>query len=339
MLTIFSLCILGALSAGQAYAQTFEEGYQTYMRNKYPVAELQFKAALKKATTKEDMAFILKFIGICQYMRGDKKLAASSFFQAVNYDRGITVDESEVLDPSVVGFFDFLKNKWIKENAFAQQSQTLPAPAPPPAAAAAATAAKPAADPAASKAAPKSPSSPKAPVKPTVALKAKTKASPAAHPHPMEKTGEGGQFSFFHLTPFGGGQFYNGSYVLGSGFALLQAYGLYSFVDLQKRIDERQGLDALVQNDSRLNPEQITQFMSDNSSYIIDLKSDQTLALSLFLGAWAVSIGEAIFNAAPSPVAVEGDPKKAMQPTTPPFRWAAGWSRTGWQLHMQMDLP
>jgi len=78
---------LGLMFAGQGQAQTFEEGYQSYMRNQFPVAELQFRAAVKKAKTKEDRAFIQKFIGICQFMRGDKKSAANSFFEALNSGR------------------------------------------------------------------------------------------------------------------------------------------------------------------------------------------------------------------------------------------------------------
>lgn len=348
VLFIIYLGMLAGLSATEAYGQTFEDGYQTYMRNQYPVAELQFKAALKKAKTKEDMAFILKFIGICQYMRGDKKQAGTSFYQAVGYDRGLTVEESEVLDPGVLSFFESIKARWAKDQqhaaAMPPKPQPAPAaspnpapptptptPAPTPAPAAQAAQAKTAAKPAQSSA--------KAPSK--VALKAKPKPLGSAHASEINHS-DGSSFSFFHLLPFGGGQFYNQSYLLGSTFALIEAYGLYSYLNLQKKIKDRQSIEASVTADERFTPEQISTFVTENGQYIDDLKKDQSLSLALFLGTWAIGIGEAVWNAPTPSSGTSASQSSKIPPSPSPFRWAAGWSpaaRGQWQVHMQIALP
>ncbi len=277
-------------------AQTFEDGYQSYMRNQFPVAELQFKGALKKAKTKEDMAFVLKFVGICQYMRGDKNQAASSFYQALANDKSLTIDEEEVLDPTVVSFFNFLKAKWAKEPAAAQKPQVA------------------AKGPGATE--PLSPASAQTPstVKPKTSLAARTppkaarlRKSPESSeentvvPAGNRKSSSGSSsLSFVHFLPFGAGQFRNKSYLLGTGLALGQVIALYEFVSIGNQITERQGLNEEVRNNDGISDDRKQDFFNQNGSYISGLQKDRNLYLGLFAGLWIGGALDAILRA-PSP--------------------------------------
>ncbi len=326
---ILSFWILSEIFALRAYGQTFEDGYQPYMRNQYPVAELQFKAALKKVNTKEDQAFILKFIGICQYMRSDKKLAAASFFQAVSLDRGITVDESEVLDPGVISFFTALKSKWIKENRFVTPPPVAQAPAAPAQAAAASPQEKTSGASAKSQKVAKSSK---------MALAAKSQAKTR---DPKQRDPDS-RFSIAHLLPLGTGQFYNGSYILGSAFAAVEIFGIYRFLDLNNQIKERDELEVKVAQDERLTADQILTFNEENKTFISDLKSDRTAALGIFVGFWAIGIIEAIINA-PQPEKVEVvSANMSRMPAQAAVKWNGSWLPNNggqWLLQMHVALP
>lgn len=260
-------------------AQTFEDGYQSYVRNQFPVAELQFKGALKKARTDEDKAFILKFIGICQYMRGDKKSASGSFVQSVRMDSNVQIDEEEVLDPSVVPFFNSIKNRVGSE----PKKKVAADPPPPP---------KPTPKPAPKKVA-KSSSKSKS--------KSKSLASDSIMTLPddsliEEKPERKGRINFLHFLPFGVGQFVNGSPLLGSAFAAGEIGALYLMFDADKTIKEREGLNDLVANREGLNDQQREDFYKENNAFIATVKNQKNLALVGFVAIWAAGATEAVLN-------------------------------------------
>jgi TolA-binding protein len=292
---------LGLMFAGQGQAQTFEDGYQSYMRNQFPVAELQFRAAVKKAKTKEDRAFIQKFIGICQFMRGDKKSAANSFNGALNSDRNITIDDEEVLDPGVVSFFAMIKTRWL--NSPEARVAAGPAPAPvarpaPPLPMAFAQAPKPPVQEAPP--APRMvPSEPKA--APTLAEKLKKKKAKEA-----AKAEVGGRIiSGMHFMPLGLGQFHNDSYIPGSAFAAGQVFSLYQVLSLDKQIADENAQNDEVTNNPNIPQAEKDKFLLDNARYIDDLTSDKSTAATTFAALYVVSVVQALIFAPRHPLADE----------------------------------
>lgn len=285
--------ILGCLLLSlPAYAQTFEDGYQSYMRNQFPVAELQFKSALRKATADEDKAILLKFIGICQYMRGDKKNSQSSFIQALNADRSIAIEAEDVLDPGVITYFNAIKShigpELKKKKAQPPVAKATPAPA-------------------------ASPPRPKARKKP-----AKSKGSESImglndNDVVEDKTRK---VSVMQLLPFGFPQFYNDSYWLGSGVAALQVYSLYSILDANKTIKEREGLNQVVATKEGLTDEQRQAFFRENNSFVNKVKSQKDLAIISFSALWIASITESILMHRPPAknLADPGPPAQSLSP-------------------------
>lgn len=258
-----------------AKAQTFEDGYQSYVRNQFPVAELQFKSALKKVSSDEERGIILKFIGICQFMRGDKKNAGNSFFQAVGFDRSLSIDTEEVLDPSVISFFNSIKSRVPPEPKRKPKpavAETPPPPvkqAPPPQAA--------------------------APVKKKVKKKKKTDSAMAIHNDiGFEKRER--KLSVMHFLPFGMPQFANDSMILGIGIAGLQGYAIYSMFDADKVIKDREGLNTLVRDKPDLTDDQRTTFYKENNAYVDELKKQKNLAIAGFGALWVISVAEGIIN-------------------------------------------
>lgn len=285
---LFAACLcLGLMFAVKGQAQTFEEGYQSYMRNQFPVAELQFRAAAKKAKTREDRAFILKFIGICQFMRGDKKSAANSFFEALGSDRNITIDEEEVLDPSVVSFFNVIKTRWLNSPAGMAAAAPRPAPAAanpmPPTAAAPKEVVQ--------ETAPRPATQPMPP--PVVAEKPKKRKFKEG----VKGEEDGRMISWMHFMPFGLGQFHNESYLLGTAIALGQVYSLYQYSYLDTQIAEERDQNQQVADNPNILQAEKDQFLLDNGDYIAGLTKDKNAAGAAFVGLYIAGVAQALIFA------------------------------------------
>jgi hypothetical protein len=333
---------LGLMFAAQAHAQTFEEGYQSYMRNQFPVAELQFRAAAKKARTKEDRAFIQKFIGICQYMRGDRKSAATSFLEALGSDRNITIDEEEVLDPGVVTFFAAIKNRWLNSpegrmaSAPAPAPKAVPAPAPAPAPAAVAQAPRPAVQeaPPAQKPAPVEPKA-----APQVADKNKKKK-------PKEKDGakaeeSGRMISWMHFMPFGLGQFHNESYLLGSALAAGQIFALYQYGSLDQQIQDERAQNQQVTDNPNILQAEKDKFLLDNETYINGLTSDKNTAVSVFAALYISGVAQALIFAPQHPTSEEtAGPETSKKPRKKAINtaWIPGSSGGTYLVQVRLNL-
>ncbi len=265
-------CLLLSL---QAKAQTFEDGYQSYVRNQFPVAELQFKNALRKANADEDKAVLLKFIGICQYMRGDKKNAQATFGQALYADRSIAIESEDVLDPSVITYFMGIKAKLAPELKKKQKQ------APP-------TVAKSTVPVPVNKPKPK-------PLK-TRPTKSKSSDSIMGLSDGSLTTEERSKkISYMQFLPFGFPQFHNESYWIGAAFAAGQIFSIYSILDADKAIKGRQGLNDIVANKEGLSEDQRQAFYLENNNFIKKVQSQKTLALAAFGSLWAASVVESIW--------------------------------------------
>jgi hypothetical protein len=282
----------GLMSAVKVQAQTFEDGYQSYMRNQFPVAELQFRSAAKKAKTKEDRGFIQKFIGICQYMRGDRKSAANSFLDALNSDRNVTLVEEEVLDPGVVSFFNTVRTRWqSSSDGMAANSQKPAAPAPKPNPAAAL--------PPAPKQAPQQ----AAPV--TRSLAAGNKQTPPptvekAKPRKIKDTKQVNshrEISWIHFMPFGLGQFHNESYYLGSAMAIGQIYSIYRYNSLSRYIAGERDENSQVAGNPNILQAEKDQFLRANTDYIGGLTSDKNLAGTALIALYISGVAQSLIFA------------------------------------------
>lgn len=97
------------VGANVAAASTYATGNAKYQKGDFRGAETALKAALRKPLGRAEKAKTLKLLGICQYMLGDKNGAASSFKQALAAVPTLSVAASEVLDESVIGFFNAQK--------------------------------------------------------------------------------------------------------------------------------------------------------------------------------------------------------------------------------------
>jgi hypothetical protein len=323
---------LGLMSAGQAQAQTFEEGYQSYMRNQFPVAELQFRSAAKKARSKEDRAFIQKFIGICQFMRGDKKSAANTFYEALGLDRNITIDEEEVLDPGVVAFFNVIKNRWLNtpEGKAAMAPAPVAKPAPAPVAVAQAPRSAVQEVPPAPKAA--APEARPAPVAVEKSKKKKIKDAP--------KTEEGGRMiSWMHFMPFGLGQFHNESYLLGSALAAGQVFAIYQFMSLDKQIaDEKAQSQQVADNPNILQAEK-DQFIKENGGYIDGLTTDKNSAMTVFAALYVAGVAQSLIFAPQFP-SEDAGPETSKKPKRKAINtaWIPGSSGGTYLVQLRLKL-
>jgi hypothetical protein len=303
--SLFAACLfLSIMLSSRGGAQTFEEGYQSYMRNQFPVAELQFRSAVKQAKTKEDRAFILKFMGICQFMRGDKKSAVNTFHEALAADRNITIDEEEVLDPGVVSFFNVIKTRWISSpesqaaaKGPAQKNMAVAAksPAAPVAPVAAKTLAQeqlPAAKVGVQEPKPASPAN-------AIPTDPKTKKKKTKEALSSSNKPEAGSriFSWMYLMPFGLGQFHNESYFLGSAVAIGQVYSLYQYQFLSSQISKERKQNQEVEVNPNVLQSRKDEFLLENANYISGLKKDRDTAGTLFAALWIGGVIEACISA------------------------------------------
>ncbi len=253
------ICLLAIPLTGTAQIgsqKAFEQGYQAYMRNQFPIAEAHFRRAIQAATTNEDKAFILKFLGVSQYMRGDRRSAIGTFKNAVLLDPKISVFKEEVLDVSVITFFNRTKANVLKKLA---QSTTKVSP----------------------------------PEKSSVTKTRKPRKKRRKKSKPAKKTDEElattgtesspeGGFRYSHLIPFGVGHFLDDSPIWGTTYALSQVTALFihfdKIADIKKERDEN--ASTLVRSD--ITQEAKDDFLAENNKFISVLETDAQVALSAF---------------------------------------------------------
>ena len=125
MLRAIQLLLIGALAFAPltVLGQSYHSGYQLYVSGDFSGAELAFKRALNYAKTVPEKTRLYKMLGISQYMLGKRIESASSFKQAKQLDPNLLISANEVLDESVVPFFDSIA---------VASSDTPSAPKPPP---------------------------------------------------------------------------------------------------------------------------------------------------------------------------------------------------------------
>jgi hypothetical protein len=101
------LAAVAALGAAtEADAATFATGYAKYQMGDFKAAEAELTAALGSRMSRGDQARTYKFLGICQFFQSNKSAAAQSFKRALALMPSLTIGKDEVLDPSVIPFFN-----------------------------------------------------------------------------------------------------------------------------------------------------------------------------------------------------------------------------------------
>lgn len=117
----------------RAEASTYAAGYSKYQKGDFKGAEVALRQSLRKKMNRATMGKTYKLLGICQYMLGNKNGATVSFRRAIQLVPATRVSPSEVLDETVVGFFNGVKSKFGKAAQAKQATKvksTKPAPAP-----------------------------------------------------------------------------------------------------------------------------------------------------------------------------------------------------------------
>lgn len=114
--------------APNVMASTYAQGNGKYQKGDFKGAETALRQALQRNLPKAEKIKTLKLLGICQYMLGNKGGAASSFKQALALNPGLTIAQSEVLDDSVIPYFNSQKSA-PRPSAAAKPAYPPPKPA------------------------------------------------------------------------------------------------------------------------------------------------------------------------------------------------------------------
>ena len=99
-----------------AEASSYGVGYSKYQKGDFKGAELALRQALAKKMDRATMGKAFKLLGICQFMLGNKNAAAGSFRRALQVVPSTVISPSEVLDETVVPFFNSVRAQ-VKKSA------------------------------------------------------------------------------------------------------------------------------------------------------------------------------------------------------------------------------
>jgi hypothetical protein len=124
MLCMGILLCCAVLQSSPIVAQSFNAGNKLYTKGDFKAAANAFKAALKNESSPMEKAKLHKYAGICEYMLGKTDLAGNNFKKALKLNPAISISQNEVLDESVIGFF----NKSKTEVASARPAPAAPRP-------------------------------------------------------------------------------------------------------------------------------------------------------------------------------------------------------------------
>jgi hypothetical protein len=101
----FVVFCLGFILHTTAQAQAYNSGRASLLRSDFSRAETQLLAATKSAKSKTELAETYKYLGVAQYMRGNKYQAIASFGRAKSINPAIKLTANEVADESVIPVF------------------------------------------------------------------------------------------------------------------------------------------------------------------------------------------------------------------------------------------
>ena len=105
LMLLASFVVVGNSSS----ANTLEEGYQAYIKTDFSGAKEKLTEAVKNESNPVKLTKIHKLLGIVHYMLSDLNESARSFKLALSYNPNISVLQSEVLDETIITFFNRIK--------------------------------------------------------------------------------------------------------------------------------------------------------------------------------------------------------------------------------------
>lgn len=112
------------LDAQVACAQaSFTTANTKYQKGDFKGAEHDLRSLLSTKQNQVERARTLKLLGICQYFEGDKASAGKTFKTALAQMPELTIEPGEVLDDSVIQFFNSLKSAQPSARPGAQRDQ------------------------------------------------------------------------------------------------------------------------------------------------------------------------------------------------------------------------
>lgn len=91
-------------------ANTFEQGYQAYIKTDFSGARDKLTAAAKNENNPVKLTKIYRLLGIVYYMLSNLNESARTFNIALSYNPSITIGKGEVLDESVITYFNRIKS-------------------------------------------------------------------------------------------------------------------------------------------------------------------------------------------------------------------------------------
>lgn len=106
---IFILCIVCGGLSSKLWAQDYETAFSLYLQNEFASAEGIVQNLLAENMPAKNRAKLLKLLGLTQYMQGARSESADSFRKAKKLNPATRLLSTEVLDPSVLDFFNSIE--------------------------------------------------------------------------------------------------------------------------------------------------------------------------------------------------------------------------------------
>ena len=111
--SVFLFFLRADFLQGKSYAV----GYNQYLAGDFVTAERSFRDALTNSGSTSEQSRIHKMLGITQYMQGKRVEAEKSFKRSKTLNPRIRISKDEVLDESIIDFFDGIQVRRVKPSA------------------------------------------------------------------------------------------------------------------------------------------------------------------------------------------------------------------------------
>lgn len=280
-----------------SYAQSYSKAYQEYIKSDFPTAKRSLVVALKTKQPAPQMARLLKLLGIVHYMMGNKKASAKSFQLAIKKDKNTAINSAEVLDESIIDFFEDQKTI-VEDELIMQQMRRDEMKY-------------------SSKKKKKYSSVSKKNKKKAYKKKRKTRHraqkksksykesfgfddfEPKRKKRKKSKRGKKskkGSISVWTFLPFGAGQFANDSMLMGTGFLISEAGLIASYFYHNSLANSAVSDSDAVENDTTISDEDKEAFYKSNDDYMNKNRQIANISMAGFFVMWGLGVVEAWLN-------------------------------------------
>ncbi len=132
---LLALCLV--FLGSQLSASTYKAAYKNYARRNLAGCIKSSAAAIKKTRNRQQIASLYKLSGICYHQMKKNSSAYKMFKNAIKFDSSTSISSAEVLDSSVVSYFNKVKaslakprtparprTRQVAKGAYAKQAKT-----------------------------------------------------------------------------------------------------------------------------------------------------------------------------------------------------------------------